>query len=199
MDPTFANPILNVSINATLLQPPQQWWASNTISTFVTAIVTIFAVYLGSYLGSIGEKNKQAKKKREKYFEDYRNCSFNFYETMLKTKTDAMDVLRAANELQYQINSGLVFLSMIKPTDSDFVKSAKDYSKNINELINKIEEMYLTNISQKEFEDKVATLKEFFAKNLLPYTKGSMTDPNTDTIKEIAEAIKGRCWWKFWK
>jgi hypothetical protein len=199
MDPTFSNPILNVSINATLLQPPQQWWASNTISTFVTAIVTIFAVYFGSYLGSIGEKKRQAKMKKEKYFEDYRNCAFNFYETMLKTKTDTMDVLRAANELQYQINSGLVFLSMMKPTDSDLVKHLKDYSKNINELIYKIEEMYLSNISQKEFEDKVATLKEFFAKNLLLYTKGSMADPNTDTIEEIAEAIKGRCWWKFWK
>jgi len=65
MDPSLANPIiLNTSINATLLQPQQPWWASSTVSTLITAFVSIFAVYLGQRMSRSAEDRRNFIKSR---------------------------------------------------------------------------------------------------------------------------------------
>lgn len=65
MDPSLANPIyLNTSINATLFQSQQPWWASSTISTLITAIVSIFAVYLGQRMERSAEDKRNFIKSR---------------------------------------------------------------------------------------------------------------------------------------
>lgn len=68
----FTYPIvLNASINATLAQPPQSWWASNLISTLVGALVTIAAVYLGQKLAGSAEKEREFRRSRRHAYYDF--------------------------------------------------------------------------------------------------------------------------------
>jgi len=70
IDPNLTNPmVLNASINATLLQPTQPWFA-NVISTFITAVTTILAVYLGQRWTKKAEKERNSlKAQRQAYLE----------------------------------------------------------------------------------------------------------------------------------
>ena len=74
MDPNLTYPIvLNAPINATLLQQPQPWWTSTTLSTFITAIVTILAVYLGQKWAKSSEREREFLKARKHAFYEYIN------------------------------------------------------------------------------------------------------------------------------
>jgi len=74
MDPTLVNPILNVSINATLLQPPQSWWASNTL---IAPIASIGGVILGHLLTKGSERERDFLKARRRAYYEYMKSFFD--------------------------------------------------------------------------------------------------------------------------
>jgi hypothetical protein len=141
---TLANPIvLHGSINATLSQPDGPWWASNAISTFVTAIVTILAVYLGQRWAKSSESEKEFHKARRRAYMDFITLFSQVdpevdwpSDTVVKLWKAALDAgqygrLRFKDPISYPVKE--LFKGYFDRTERDFVYWLEEKSLFVSE------------------------------------------------------------------